>query len=665
MSDDTRRLAAADVGGTFTDFVVQDENGQLEFRKTRTNSEHPSRPVRRITEESGVDGLNHGTTIAINTLLERTGGDTVLITNKGFEDLLFIGRQDRPSLYDFRETRPDPVIDSEQVLGVDCRVTENGEIINPLREAELKRLQKDVRSMDPDAVAICLLHSYANSEHEERIAEQFSDDYPVRRSSKVLPEFREYRRTSTTVIDAYLTPPITRYIQLLDEGISSSLNIMRSYGGLGTSDEVIQRPGDVLLSGPAGGVVAASKLADNHNDIDSSNLVTFDMGGTSADIALVLDGEPVRTSEARPGGLPVGIPMIDIETIGAGGGSIAYLDSGGALQVGPRSAGADPGPVCYGRGGARPTVTDAHLIRGHLGPETKLAGDLLPDTEATISVFETFVQQTELTVSELAKGILRIANSRMKHALRKSFNRQGLDPANFSLVAYGGAGPLHACALADSIGIDEVLVPREPGVFSAQGIFQADYVAERSRTILEPFQEAQEVMDRYSQKMERAIRSELQSVASDGTVALFPSVDLRYRGQSYEINVPVRDQPVEQFHRLHKQRYGFQVDHETVELVNFRMRGVISGDALEFEAIPTRASSPRNHRSPLASSTNQSIPIFHRRNLGRDQEISGPAIVEEMSGTMRIEQGWTGTVLSDGTMRMKRRSESSSSDDEF
>jgi len=642
---------ASDVGGTFTDFVYRTPSGELDIQKRPSDRSHPSGPVRTQLDDLEPAAHLHGTTVATNAVLERSGADVAFITTEGFRDLLHIGRQERPDLYDARVVKPEPLIPRQYCFEVAERIAPDGTVLDPLDELDARSVRDRVRAIDPDAVAICLLHAYANDRHERMLAEQF-DSLPVSRSSEVLPEFREYERASSTVLNAYLAPGVDAYVNEL-RPTTPTLSLMKSSGGLGPAEQVLKRPLDLLLSGPAGGAVAGQRLGQR---VDASNLVNVDIGGTSADISLVVDGEPVRASRSKIEGVPVGIPMIDVETIGAGGGSIATFDEGGALQVGPESAGANPGPICYDRGGTKLTVTDAHFALGHIGTSTRLAEQLSLVGEPVRTAFKEQSKATSITPHRIANGILDVVNSRMNRAIRSIFARRGEDPESFAMVAFGGAGPLHACDLAESLGMSTIYIPPVPGVFSACGILQARESAVRSRTVLQPFTGVTKRIDDELENLRRAVRTELRSTRdrSPKEVTEQTELDLRYRGQSYEIPVPRSGASPETFHQLHRKHYGYEMPDEEIELVNLRVRAWSPGTSRSVCLSPgDEEGAPRETRSPLLHDPFNQFPVYRRSDLGTNQELDQPCIVEEPSSTIRVKSGWRLRVLDDGTLRLR------------
>ena len=574
-------ILGIDVGGTFTDAVLLEE-GQLRIAKvpTAVQQEESVLATLRVLglDPRGVEHFRHGTTIATNALLEQKGARTAFVATAGFEHLLHLRRQTRAHLYRPCQAHPEPLVPLDRSYGVEERVGPDGVLV-PLRLESLPEV-------DAEAVAVCLLFSFRDPEHERLVAEELRRRLPdahVVASHEVAPEFREYERASTTAIDAYLGPVLGRYLRALaarctQEGLREPL-LMRSSGGVATLEEAAAHPALALLSGPAAGAVGAARIAGL---ADVATAISFDMGGTSTDVCWISDGEVERTSERTVGGLPVRLPSLDVHTVGAGGGSIAWVDVGGALRVGPRSSGAEPGPACYGRGGTEPTVTDANLVLGRL-PE-RLAGGLTLDREAA-----------ERALRGLdAAAVVEVVDAEMLRALRTVSVERGHDPRDAALVAFGGAGPLHACALAEELEIETVLVPETAGVLSALGLAASDERRDSVRSFVVPLMEA-------------------------GALPEEGEADLRYRGQSFELPVPLGGGPQqvsERFHRAHAERYGYADTERTVELVAVRTAEVRPGPELEL---------------PAAAALN----------------VSGPAVVELDGATCWVPPGWVG--VRDGT----------------
>ena len=560
--------AGVDTGGTFTDFVFWDGD-QLRSAKRPSTPDDPSQAILSgVAETRVLRHLVHGSTVATNALLERRGVETAFVSTAGFEDMLEIGRQNRPRLYDWSGRGREELIPRNRRFGARERTTFEGEIVLPLESDEVERIVSDVKASGAASVAVCLLHAYAAPAHEKRLGDALrAAGLHVSLSHEVLPEYREYERASTTAVNAYVSPLMRGYLQRLASnlGATTRLRVFQSNGGSMSAETAGREAVHTVLSGPAGGVRGAAAVAAAAG---FDRILTFDMGGTSTDVALC-DGGLGLTQESRVGGLPIRVPMLDIHTVGAGGGSIAYWDAGGALRVGPESAGADPGPACYGRGD-RPTVTDANLILGRIDPGKFLDGAMELDSDRARSVLSAFAAKGGVPVERAAEGIITVANSNMERALRRITVDRGLDPREFTLVAFGGAGPMHACELADRLEIPTVLAPRDAGVLSALGMLTADVVRDFSQSVLES-----DPGPVFEQLESRARRELTEDGFTD--IALHRSVDLRYRGQSFEITLPWNAR--ESFGAKHEQLYGYRRDDSPIETVAVRVQAVARNDA--------------------------------------------------------------------------------------
>ena len=549
-SDTSERLIGVDTGGTFTDVILRDDGGRAHVHKLLSTPADPSEAigdgVARVLADTSSDTpphIVHGTTVATNALLERDGARVAFVTTGGFEDLLFLRRQNRPDLYRFDIELAPPLVDGEDCLGVSERRAWDGSVLEALSDDEIERVVDELEERDVEAVAVCLLHAYADASHEQRLVEAIRAAMPevhVSASSEVVREFREYERASTTCVNAFVGPIMARYLEALRDRVEASrLEILQSSGGRCEVDYAARLPVHTVLSGPAGGVVGALAAA---REVGIDKIISFDMGGTSTDVSLC-DGEVILTSEAEIGGVPIHVPVIDIHTVGAGGGSIAYADPGGALRVGPRSAGADPGPACYGRGGDEPTVTDAHVHLGRVRPDRFLGGRMDLDAQAASTSVESLADSLEMDADETAHGILDVADANMARAIKVISLEKGYDPREFCLVAFGGAGAMHACRLAKMLDIPRVLVPRNPGLLSAYGMLNAASQRLYSRTVLEPLAPLVHQEERRARLIEEL--SQLEQRARGDLEAAWEQIDfefaadLRYRGQSFEITVSV------------------------------------------------------------------------------------------------------------------------------
>lgn len=631
-----------DSGGTFTDFVVV-RDGKIEMFKELSTPARPDEAVikgmRRISAP-GTKELIHGSTVATNALLERKGARTALLTTEGFEDVLVIGRQTRRELYNIFVTRPDPLVPDGDRFGIRERTLYDGSIETPLDLVHLRAIIEKLRSRNIESVAVCLLFAFANSRHEDAILDELQPlGVPVSLSSRVLPEYREYERTSTTVINAYLAPIMSRYLRSLQERAGSPLRVMQSNGGAVHAQAASESPVKTILSGPAGGVVGAFHVAEISG---YSRVITFDMGGTSTDVSLC-DGGIKVTNESHVDGMPVGIPMMDIHTVGAGGGSIAELDPGGALKVGPESAGADPGPICYGKGG-RLTVTDANVILGRLLPQFFLGGAMPLWTDRIEPAVRGLAwTRAWKSQQDLAQGVVDIVNNNMEQAIRLISVERGYDPRDFTLVCFGGAGGLHAASLAKGLGIPRIIVPCYPGALSALGLLLADARKDYSRTLLVSASDSAARLKSALAELHWLGAAELQAEGFRKSEAqYFDSCDLRYRGQSYELTVPLTPKFIDDFHRMHEKRYGYANPKKDVELVTVRTTFLGRTAKPEFKRAPRLRGKPQpqEKRSVWIGGKQVKTAIFDRAVLGYGHVIDGPAIIGEYSSTTLVPPGF-------------------------
>ncbi len=649
-----------DTGGTFTDCVYL-RDGHLEILKVFSTPANPARAIPAALEAIGARAgaleLLHGTTVGTNALLERRGGRVVLVTTKGFEDVLVIGRQARPELYNFLVSRPPPLVPSERRLGIAERVGPRGEVLAALRSASLRRLRTQVGRLRPQAVAVSLLFSFANSAHERRVARALRGlGVPVTLSHEILPEFREYERTATVTANAYLLPVMSRYLGevagVIRRGRRTRVQVMQSNGGTVSARVAASQPVRTLLSGPAGGVMGARAMAARAG---FEQIISFDMGGTSTDVAL-LAGALTTTNESQVAGMPVAVPMLDIHTVGAGGGSLAWFDRGGALRVGPQSAGAEPGPICYGKG-RQPTVTDAHLVLGRLDPEQFLGGQFRLDESRARSHMQRFLRGARGlgNVEALAAGMVAVANATLERAIRVISVERGHDPRDFTLVAFGGAGGLHACELAQALGIPRVLVPKFPGALSALGILFSDVFKDYSRTVLLPVETGRVAalrarLAREFSRLERVARSELRREGFPSEQRrLHRKLDLRYRGQAFELTVLAGGDFVRAFHRAHERRYGYADPQRTLEIVNVRLRAVGVVQKPPVRRLPVNGPRPpvaaHFKRAPVYfAGRRQRGDFYTREQLRPGNRIAGPAVIAEYSATTVLPPGWRARV---------------------
>jgi N-methylhydantoinase A len=645
---------AIDTGGTFTDCVCL-ADGQLRVFKIFSTPADPSQAVldgvRELDGGASVE-VRHGTTVGTNTMLERTGARVAFITTTGLEDTIAIGRQARASLYDWFAPVPVSLVPRELRFGVPERVTAEGKILRAPTEDELAALVDAVRASGAEAAAISLLFSFANPETEKRVeAAMRALDIPISASHRILPEFREYERASTTVVNAYLAPRMQSYLLSLEKRIAAvqeggRVDVMQSSGGIIPARLAAREPVRTVLSGPAGGVVGACRMA---RWAGFESILGFDMGGTSTDVFLARKASEgaERTREAVVAGAPIGVPMLDIHTAGAGGGSIARFDAGGMLRVGPESAGADPGPICFGRG-EKATVTDANLLLGRLDTESFLGGGVQLDRERTERMMRE--QKGALETAELfAAGILRVIESQMEKAIRVISVERGHDPREFTLVAFGGGGPLHACSLARALRIPRVLVPALPGALSAVGILLADTVRDYSRTVMLPGSGIGNLAGAFAE-LEREGNAEFAAESLTGTAQR--TVDLRYARQGYELNVPYDlekpDGSIEEFHLLHHQRYGFSDAARAVEIVNLRLRMAAAGEPYEPKkralALGQGDAALYAERDVYFDGAFRTARFYRRDLLAPGDGIPGPAMITEYTSATLVPPGCAAQV---------------------
>lgn len=651
-------LVAVDTGGTFTDLVLLEE-GTVTTLKIPSTPDDPAQAVLDGIREILGEGLHffllHGSTVATNALLERRGARVVLITNEGFEDVIEIGRQNRPQLYALVGHRPPPLVRRADRLGIRGRLGPTGEELAPLDEDALTALHAAIKARDAESVAICLLHSYANPDHERAVADAVrGTGVPISVSCDLVPEFREYERTSTTVMNAYVAPMMSHYLgRLAEEAGAARVSIMGSNGGTLPIQRAREEPIHTILSGPAGGVVGALTWARRAGH---DSIVTFDMGGTSTDVSLC-PGRPLRTREFTIAGLPAAIPVIDIHTVGAGGGSIARIDAGGALRVGPQSAGAQPGPICYDNGGTEVTVTDAHVWLGRLPPDGFLGGKRSLDRDAIADPLRSIANGLGASLDHAAEGVLAVADTAMERALRVISVERGYDPIDFAIVAFGGAGGLHVAELTDRLGGIRAIVPPDPGLLSAYGMLASPITQEVSRTVLVGT-DTEDFEDRIA-----GVMSDLESSAREGMLAEGANpdeliaerwIDARYRGQSFELGVPARDW-VSGFHEAHLERYGYQRPQTTVEAVTLRV--VVMAPAAELD-VPTLADAegpPQMRRTEVVFGGQRlEADRVWRRDLGAGHDLMGPLVIQEYSGTTWVPPGWGVAVDRWGCLHLSR-----------
>ncbi|HSL07054.1 MAG TPA: hydantoinase/oxoprolinase family protein [Pseudonocardiaceae bacterium] len=628
MAEHTGACAGVDVGGTFTDVVVHAAGHRPRAVKVPTTPDNQAVGVERGVAQGWSGGalrlLPHGTTTATNAVLERKIARTVLVTTDGFADVLQIARQDRPALYDLTVTRPEPLVPHDRVVTVVERTSPDGEAVIALTEEEIDRVVRQVERLEPESVAVSLLFGYAGDEHERRLCDALKRlDVPITRASALLPEFREYERASTCVLNAAIEPVMRRYLSNLIARLPApTITVMTSGGGTAGVDFVAAAPVHTLLSGPAAGVVAAGAVAHGAGFPDA---IAFDMGGTSTDVCLIRAGQPAVSTSAQIAGLPFRTPAVGIHTVGAGGGSIAWVDIGGALRVGPRSAGADPGPACYGLGGDEPTVTDAHCVLGHLDPDRELGGGLRLDVEAAARAIAALPEP-----AGGASGILAVVRATMVRALRKVSTERGVDPAGLALVAYGGAGPLHATALARELGCRAVVVPPAPGVLSALGLLLAPARYEASRTVMAPADD--DLTDAWA-ALEDQARQELHRQGVAGEVTVSRVADARYAGQSHELRIVVETGAdlAELLHTAHREAYGYAMPDERVRVVTLRV-------VAQGEPIMSQPPSDWDQGEPAPERCREiggvgQVRVVSRAGLATGDKVAGPALIEQSDTT--------------------------------
>lgn len=691
-----------DVGGTFTDLAALELwSGKLVVQKVPSTPREPHRAVidalaelvSRYDEILSIEFLGHATTIATNALLGQLGLELpriALVTTRGFRDVIEIGRQNRSEVYNLFVERPHPLVAREDRLTVAERIDHLGHVLVPLDDESIERVCSEIAQRDVAAVAICLLHSYANDVHERRLAEALGAAIPglrVTRSSEVDPEYREYERCSTTVVNAVLTPIVERYLERLQRELQANrftapLYVMRSDGAMAAASQVVARPAAIIESGPASGAIAAAELGTR---LQAQRLLSFDMGGTTAKAGAIIDGVALVASEfeaagrthsgraVKGSGYPVRFPFVDLAEVSAGGGTIAWIDEGGSLRVGPLSAGADPGPACYGRSD-RATVTDANLVLGRLNPRHLLGGAFAVDAARARRAIDVLARELEMSAEAMAAGIVTLVDDAMAKVLRIVTIERGLDPRYFTLVAFGGGGPLHVCALAAELGIEQAIVPAHPGIFSACGLLGAHVGTSDVRSVLASTGDidAEEMERRFAAREERARAGLVEQGADAPTISFRREYDARYRGQSFELTIPydrARDAVEQHFHAAHRARYGYDVPGEIVEIIGARLTAngrVASSPACRAEPsvrstrsrkaernLPKRGGATQ-HRPLWVGGAFVEAPVFERAALGPEACIEGPAIVEAYDSTTYVAPGWNLSVEGDLLLLQRR-----------
>ncbi len=636
-------LIGVDIGGTFTDLVLS-VDGRLQIHKLLSTPANPAEAMLAGLNAVGMTAgarVSHGSTVATNAILERKGAKTALITTQGFRDVLFIGRQNRPDLYALQPQLPPPLIPRQWCFEVPERLDYTGAVLTPLDMRALDNVLDQLAEQGIESVAVCFLYSFINPAHELAVRERILQrgllaDWQISLSCEVLPEFREYERASTVALDAYVRPVMSRYLQKLEDALpdESPLLVMKSDGGVISAGAARQQAVQTALSGPAAGVIGAFYLAQLAG---YDQIITLDMGGTSTDVALC-PGMPTRRAEAEIDGLPMRIRMLDIETIGAGGGSIARLDAGGALRVGPESAGADPGPIIYGQGGIQVTVSDANAVLGRLDAEHFLGGGMALDIKNARKSLKKLAKSMHLSEEAAAQGVIDIANVNIDRALRRVSVARGYDPRDFTLVAFGGAGPLHACAVAERLEMPRVLIPLYPGVLCAFGLLVADVQRDYSRAILQPVSDTLNLQPQLDEMIIQAQHDlQAEGIAPDDML-FYALLDVRYVGQSFELTIPYSDAIVAAFHAEHERAYGHALEGRAVEVVNLRVQAVgqVEKPVIAPEAETSQAAVPLRQ--------NEHFTYYDRAALQPGMTFSGPALVFQLDSTIFIAEGWTARV---------------------
>ncbi|MCW8825553.1 MAG: hydantoinase/oxoprolinase family protein [Gammaproteobacteria bacterium] len=643
-----------DTGGTFTDFVLLKQS-EITIHKVLSTPDAPERAILQGISELGIEvddfehlTLIHGSTVATNAALEGKGVKTLYITNHGMADLLTIGRQARRELYNLQPNLIAPPVARSHCLEVGGRIDHQGETIEPLTDGDLSKIREAIESLQPEAIAINLLFSFIDSQYEEVIEGVIPGNIFCSRSSKILPEYREYERGITTWLNSWIGPLVESYIERLSAALpAAQISVMQSSGTTIAAPQAGAEAVRMLLSGPAGGLAGAKGVAGL---ADCRQLLTFDMGGTSTDVAMI-NGELELTNEGSIGPYPVAVPMVDMHTIGAGGGSIAYLDAGGMLHVGPESAGANPGPACYGRGGRQPTVTDANLVLGHIVADAFLGGSMSLDVDAARNVIKEIADNMGLSIEAAAEGIIQLANEQMARALRVISIERGVDPKLSTLVSFGGAGGLHVCALADAMSMERAMVPIHSGVLSALGMLMAPrgrHLSHALHGLLEQLS-IETIEERFSALREEGIAALQQEGVAASKVRATAHLDLRYRGQSYTLSIiwepeQTIEHHINEFHKAHLQRYG----HNTglpVELVTLRIKLVGPEPEVRLQ----------NNRQTMGEIDGKGdIRLYQRAALSIEESIKGPALIIDPVSTTYLEAGWHATIDAIGNLLLQR-----------
>ena len=650
---------SADIGGTFTDIVVDDtENNSIKTIKVLSTPENPANAVfnglNSNLEIENIDFIVHGTTVGLNAFLERKGSRVLLIMTKGVSDTYTIARGDRKELYNVRYTKPGTLVPRKDVYEVEERTMWDGSIKTKLNEDDLSNIAEIINKEDIKAVSICFLHSYVNPQHEIQsrnyLSKLIKEDVVISLSHEIAREWREYERASTAVMNSYIGPVTNNYLKSLQKQLEGSnykkpLYIMQSNGGVIRAESALEQPVKTLLSGPVGGTIGGQALSKL---IKRPNLICVDMGGTSFDMSLIINGKPSVTNETEQEFIPLLIPLVDIHTIGAGGGSVAWLENE-ALRVGPRSAGANPGPACYGKGGQEPTVTDANLYLGRLGKESKLGGWMNLDLNASESVLKSLSEKLNISSTELAEGILSIINAKMADAIRTITVKEGIDPREFSLVAFGGAGSMHAVWLAEELEINEIIVPNDPGTFSAWGMLQTDIRRDLTVNFYQNFQslEKEKLLQNFNKLKDEAIALLKSENVNENDMSFSLTADMRYIGQEYYVNVDISE-PFDlneinnNFHKTYEKQYGHSTPEGPSEFINLRL--IATGKIKKTDSVKSIENDKTikdSKRKIIFNQKEYETKIYARHNIRVNESFEGPAVIEESTATTVIPPNYS------------------------
>tara|TARA_X000000950_G_scaffold32848_1_gene35320 strand:+ start:5252 stop:7264 length:2013 start_codon:yes stop_codon:yes gene_type:complete len=650
---------SADIGGTFTDIVVDDtENNSIKTIKVLSTPENPANAVfnglNSNLEIQNIDFIVHGTTVGLNAFLERKGSRVLLIMTKGVSDTYTIARGDRKELYNVRYTKPGTLVPRKDVFEVEERTMWDGSVKTKLNEDDLSNIAEIINKEDIKAVSICFLHSYVNPQHEIQsrnyLSKLIKEDVVISLSHEIAREWREYERASTAVMNSYIGPVTNNYLKSLQKQLEGSnykkpLYIMQSNGGVIRAESALEQPVKTLLSGPVGGTIGGQALSKL---IKRPNLICVDMGGTSFDMSLIINGKPSVTNETEQEFIPLLIPLVDIHTIGAGGGSVAWLENE-ALRVGPRSAGASPGPACYGKGGKEPTVTDANLYLGRLGKESKLGGWMDLDLNASESVLKSLSEKLNISSAELAEGILSIINAKMADAIRTITVKEGIDPREFSLVAFGGAGSMHAVWLAQELEINEIIVPNDPGTFSAWGMLQTDIRRDLTVNFYQNFQslEKEKLLENFNKLKDEAITLLKSENVNESDMSFSLTADMRYIGQEYYVNVDINE-PFDlneinnSFHKTYEKQYGHSTPEGPSEFINLRL--IATGKIKKTDSVKSievDKTIKDSKRKIIFNQKEYETKIYARQNIKINESFQGPAVIEESTATTVIPPNYS------------------------